>query len=221
MTSEMIEAREKTVHLQSEVDTADAFDKFVQYCYLQDYFCDEDRVDSFTQHAAVYVLAERLICPRLKNLALEKAKSICDSAYSGKSDEVLIAVPAAVATIYENTYDNYNATLIETPIESNQDVVGEPSGSIDLAAEKSEKEQRNPKEAADGDDVIASKDIARDGFRVLLTHFTSIYISQLREQAPFIAAHHAFPDFATDLMLSATADEGFELGQDGQLKLEA
>ncbi|RVD89402.1 uncharacterized protein DFL_000413 [Arthrobotrys flagrans] len=221
MTSEMIESRGKAVYLTSEVDTPDAFNKFVQYCYLQDYLCDEDRVDSFAQHAAVYALAERLVCPILKCLALEKAKGVCDAAYPGKADEVLVVTPAVVALIYENTYDNHSAKLIGTPSESKEDGTSELSSSVELAVEKCEKGQHGMKEAAAGEIVVASKDIARDGFRMLLARFASVYISRLREQALFIAAHHAFPDFATDLMLLAMPDEGFQLGKDGQLKLEA
>ncbi|KAF3925656.1 hypothetical protein ABW21_db0208414 [Orbilia brochopaga] len=102
LASDMKEALEKTVQLDTEVDTADAFDAFVQYCYFRDYVTDDDRADTLTCHARAYSLADRLSCPGLKELALQKAKQLCSAGYS---DEVLIAVPAAVALIYEHSYD--------------------------------------------------------------------------------------------------------------------
>ncbi|KAF3176800.1 hypothetical protein TWF751_003123 [Orbilia oligospora] len=213
MTSAMIESRDKAVDSTSEIDTPDAFEKFVQYCYLQDYTCDKDQADTLTQHAAVYVLADRLICPGLKKLAHEKARMICKHAHAGKPDEVLLAIPTAVTLVYENTYDNHNTKLLEPLSNSEQDAKNE------AATEGPPKEKNDAQKAADVKSAPALETTNRDSFRVLLSQFASFYISQLRTQEPFNSAHHRFPDFATDLMSLATAGKRFQLGSDGEFKL--
>ncbi|KAF3192287.1 hypothetical protein TWF225_000541 [Orbilia oligospora] len=213
MTSAMIESRDKAVDSTSEIDTPDAFEKFVQYCYLQDYTCDKDQADTLTQHAAVYVLADRLICPGLKKLAHEKARMICKHAHAGKPDEVLLAIPTAVTLVYENTYDNHNTKLLEPLSNSEQDATNE------AATEGPPKEKNDAQKAADVKSAPALETTNRDSFRVLLSQFASFYISQLRTQEPFNSAHHRFPDFATDLMSLATAGKRFQLGSDGEFKL--
>ncbi|KAF3278883.1 hypothetical protein TWF970_004427 [Orbilia oligospora] len=222
MTSAMIESRDKAVDLTSEIDTPDAFEKFVQYCYLQDYTCDKDRADTLTQHAAVYVLADRLICPGLKKLAHEKARIVCENAHAEKPDEVLFAIPAAVTLVYENTYDSHNTKLLEPLSNSQQDATNEASSSTEgtTATEGPPKGKNDAQTAASNvKSAPAPETTNRDSFRVLLSQFASLYISQLRTQEPFSSAHHRFPDFATDLMSLATPGKKFELGSDGQLKL--
>ncbi|KAK6502490.1 hypothetical protein TWF506_003071 [Arthrobotrys conoides] len=74
----MKEAQEKVLTLNDEVDDADAFDMFVQYCYLKSYIVDEELyLDSLYLHARVYVLPERLGCIDLKTLALKRATELC------------------------------------------------------------------------------------------------------------------------------------------------
>ncbi|KAF3314406.1 hypothetical protein TWF173_004748 [Orbilia oligospora] len=216
-TSAMMESRDKAVDLTSEIDTPDAFEKFVQYCYLQDYTCDKDQTHTLTQHAAVYVLADRL-----KKLAHEKARMVCEHAHAEKPDELLLAIPAAVTLVYENTYDSHNTKLLEPLSNSQQDATNEASSSTKgtTATEGPPKEKNDAQTAASNvKSAPALETTNRDSFRVLLSQFASFYISQLRTQEPFNSAHHRFPDFATDLMSLATAGKKFELGSDGQLKL--
>ncbi|KAF3932349.1 hypothetical protein ABW20_dc0104550 [Dactylellina cionopaga] len=223
--SNMKETHEKTVHLNSEVDNADAFDAFVQYCYFQDYISDEDRGDTLAHHARVYSLAERLSCLGLKELALQKATLLCNAPYSSKPDELLIAVPAAVAMIYEHSYDAWGGKIPETAIEDLDDAQGEPSGAKETAIREVNKGPKKKKKKAASTTQTTKATIIpapreRDGFRLLLARFASVYLSELRKNESFIATHHAFPDFATDIMLLATSAGEMELDQDGQLKLE-
>ncbi|EGX54108.1 hypothetical protein AOL_s00004g141 [Orbilia oligospora ATCC 24927] len=197
--SNMEEANQKTVYLNSEVDSAEAFDMFVQYCYFEDYFYDESRVDNLVHHARTYLLADRLGCIGLKDLALQKANLLCYTACSSPDipvpDELLIMIPSAVALIYENTYDVHGGKISRTIEISGTDAAGEPSDTV----EEKKNESTTTKEA------IPEKD--REKFRLLLARFASAYLSKLREQKAFIATHHAFPDFATDVMLLATGGE--------------
>ncbi|KAF3157706.1 hypothetical protein EYR41_009799 [Orbilia oligospora] len=197
--SNMEEAHQKTVYLDSEVDSAEAFDMFVQYCYLEDYFYDESRVDNLVHHARTYLLADRLGCIGLKDLALQKANLLCYTACSSPDipvpDELLIMIPSAVALIYENTYDIHGGKISRTIEISGTDAVGEPSDTV----------EENKNESTTTKETIPEKD--RERFRQLLARFASVYLSKLREQKAFIATHHAFPDFATDVMLLATGGE--------------
>ncbi|KAF3271049.1 hypothetical protein TWF217_005475 [Orbilia oligospora] len=197
--SNMEEAHQKTVYLDSEVDSAEAFDMFIQYCYFEDYFYDESRVDNLVHHARTYLLADRLGCIGLKDLALQKANLLCYMACSSPDipvpDELLIMIPSAVALIYENTYDIHGGKISRTIEISGDDAVGEPSDTVE--------EKKN--ESTTTKETIPEKD--REQFRLLLARFASAYLSKLREQKAFIATHHAFPDFATDVMLLATGGE--------------
>ncbi|KAK6519089.1 hypothetical protein TWF281_003777 [Arthrobotrys megalospora] len=223
MASDMVEAHDKTVYLNSEVDSADAFEKFVQYCYFDDYTCGTDRADNFTRHAGVYLLADRLSCQGLKDLALRKTNAICGAAYSNEPDEILIAMSTVVAMVYENTYDIYSGKPPKATSDSKADAAGEPSSAVVTVKKfrkgNGKRRYRTTTVVDKGNVSDKEGERSRDGFRVLLARFASVYLSRLREQAAFVAAHHAFPDFATDVMLLATAGEKMELDQDGQLKL--
>ncbi|KAF3220078.1 hypothetical protein TWF106_006825 [Orbilia oligospora] len=191
--------RKNVLGFSSEVDSAEAFDMFVQYCYFEDYFYDESRVDSLVYHARTYLLADRLGCIGLKNLALQKANLLCYTACSSPDipvpDELLIMIPSAVALIYENTYDVHGGKISRTIEISGTDAVGEPSDTVE--------EKKN--ESTTTKETIPEKD--REKFRLLLARFASAYLSKLREQKAFIATHHAFPDFATDVMFLATGGD--------------
>ncbi|KAK6495087.1 hypothetical protein TWF481_003115 [Arthrobotrys musiformis] len=232
MASNWIETQERKVYLTSEVDTPEAFAAFVQHCYLGDYFCDESRADCLRQHAAVYVLADRLMAFNLKTIAYAKAMKLCTSALEGgpKPDEILLAIPAAVAIIYENTYDNSTNRFpwepeasAENPPESKENIVGESNELPESdAAEVHRIGKLGPKRKSSQVEIMKQFGLRGqqiDDFRVLLASFASMYLSELREQEEFMAVHHAFPDFARDLMLLVSAGEGMELDGGGQLKL--
>ncbi|KAK6349770.1 hypothetical protein TWF696_006046 [Orbilia brochopaga] len=240
VASDMKEIQEKTVYLNSEVDNADAFDAFVQYCYFRDYISDEDRADTLAHHARVYSLADRLSCPGLKELALQKATHLlCNASHSA---ELLIAVPAAVAMIYEHTYDAWGGRIPEildpeppTPVD--EDAQGEPSTATESAVRdvyprkyKGKKKKKfgkgNSRSGVSSSSTAHASEITiipaereRDGFRLLLARFASIHLSELRKNKSFIATHHAFPDFAIDVVLLATSGGKMELDEEDQLKL--
>ncbi|KAK6498202.1 hypothetical protein TWF506_004441 [Arthrobotrys conoides] len=219
MTSDMIESRQKKAYLRSEIDTPGAFEKFVQFCYLQDYTCDKDGPDALMQHAAVYVLADRLICPALKKLAFKKAKKLCDLSRSGKPEVLLPAIPGAVELIYENTYDSYNTRLLEPQDGSStqdEEAADGLSGSTrGGAADNGEPGRKGPQNPAEEPLVVPPKDRNRDDFRVILCHFAAFFITRLREDEEFIAVHYDVPDFATDLLFLATAGKQPEPDSEG------
>ncbi|KAF3922583.1 hypothetical protein AA313_de0201745 [Arthrobotrys entomopaga] len=105
LKSSMKEAREKLVTLNDDVDDPEAFKMFNQYCYLQDYFCDEDGPSAVASHAKVYVLAERLGCLPLKDLAFQKASLLLHAVQSKKPSGLSNSIATAVAVIFEHTYE--------------------------------------------------------------------------------------------------------------------
>ncbi|KAF3178630.1 hypothetical protein TWF788_007359 [Orbilia oligospora] len=158
----------------SAVECAEFFKRLMTSAMMEsrdkaDYTCDKDRADTFTQQAAVYLLADRLICPGLKKLAHEKARMICEHAHAGKPDEVLLAIPAAVTLVYENTYDNHNTKLLEPLSNDHQDATNEASNSANGATAT----EGPPKGKTDAQTEATN----RDSFRVLLSQFASFYIS--------------------------------------------
>ncbi|KAF3928295.1 hypothetical protein AA313_de0208996 [Arthrobotrys entomopaga] len=209
--SEMKENHEKTVHLDSEVDNADAFDAFIRFCYLREYIIDDDRADILAHHARVYSMADRLSCSRLKELALQKANILCKATNVSKLDELLIAVPAAIATIYEHSYDPWAGKIPET-IRDPEDAEGEASGIHGVSIrDTSSKEMNKVTNITDGTEtpiLLAPRE--RDGFRLLLARFSSLHLSKLRKDVSFVSVHHAFPDFATDVMLLAKSGSEME-----------
>ncbi|KAF3916594.1 hypothetical protein ABW20_dc0103325 [Dactylellina cionopaga] len=101
----MKEGREKSVLLDSEVDHKEAFEMFVQYCYIQDYFCGDNPARALVCHARVYVLAEKIDFLPLKKLAFKKANIVVSKAYSDGPDDIFAALPTAIALIYQYTHD--------------------------------------------------------------------------------------------------------------------
>ncbi|KAK6523108.1 hypothetical protein TWF694_006006 [Orbilia ellipsospora] len=216
VASEMKEAHEKIVHLNSEVDNADAFDAFAQFCYFRDYIYSDDRSDTLAHHARVYSMADRLSCNELKELALQKASVLCSTTIVSKLDEFLIAVPAAVATIYENSYDAWAGKIPETAIEDQEDAKGEPSTMNKIpiwgTALGKINELTSTTENTENPILLAPRE--RDEFRLLLARFASLHLSKLRKNETFVATHHAFPDFATDVMFLVKSGDEMELDKD-------
>ncbi|KAK6334468.1 hypothetical protein TWF730_003682 [Orbilia blumenaviensis] len=192
VASEMREGLEGTVKLESEVDTPAAFDKFVQYCYFQEYLCGESWDNSLVQHAGVYVLAERLGCLGLKSLALRKATQACRVSDSTKSKIFISSIPAVAEIIYENTYDDSGGQRLRNP-----------KGNNTQTTTKGSEKTTRPPGAAEAEKRKEPKKVS-DDFRVLLALYTSTSISKLRQLAPFLSTHRQFPEFARDIMLLAS-----------------
>ncbi|KAK6495142.1 hypothetical protein TWF481_003170 [Arthrobotrys musiformis] len=116
ISSEMKEAQERLLVLDDEVDDTHAFEMFIQYCYLKSYIFDESvYLDSLYIHAKVYVLAERLGCTDLKNLALKRATEFCFKSLndSARTSEMLRNLGQTITTVYNHTYD---ANAGKTPL---------------------------------------------------------------------------------------------------------
>ncbi|KAF3937901.1 hypothetical protein ABW19_dt0209163 [Dactylella cylindrospora] len=112
MNSGMKETDNKTVTLDADTDSAGAFEMFLQYSYIGDYFYDEDlEPHVLVMHAQVYILADRLGALPLKELALKKATRQCCNfsvnldEMKDKPDDILIALLEAINWIYGNTID--------------------------------------------------------------------------------------------------------------------
>ncbi|KAK6497258.1 hypothetical protein TWF506_004731 [Arthrobotrys conoides] len=189
ISSNMKEAQEKVLTLNDEVDDADAFDMFVQYCYLKSYVVDEEvYLDSLNLHARVYVLAERLGCIDLKALALKRATELCYGSRNEnlKTGEMLRNLAQTILTVYTHTYDSNTGKLPFT---------------------KKEEADEQSKET-----------VRRDGFRLLLASFAAPHLSQLRKDKIFLDANNLCPNFAADLLLFVTSGAKMEVNEDGSLK---
>ncbi|KAF3157652.1 hypothetical protein TWF569_000217 [Orbilia oligospora] len=189
ISSNMKEAQEKVLTLNDEVDDADAFDMFVQYCYLKSYIVDEELyLDSLYLHARVYVLAERLGCIDLKTLALKRATELCYGSRNEnlKTGEILRNLTQKILTVYTHTYDSNMGKL---PFTKNEEA-----------------------------DEESKETVRRDGFRLLLASFAAPHLSQLRKDGIFLDANNLCPNFAADLLIFVTSGAKMEVNEDGSLK---
>ncbi|KAF3904274.1 hypothetical protein AA313_de0206365 [Arthrobotrys entomopaga] len=188
----MKEGRDRTVHLNTDVDDPDAFAGFSQYSYFQDYLHDLDDGPALLLHAKVYVLAEKLECLPLKDLSFRKANLLLGAAHSNNPNHILPSLPSAISTIYEYTYDSHYERMFKENSES---------GSTNTA---------------DGDQADGSVRCG-EKFRFLLAAFASSYLSKLRKDKSFISVYRRFPDFATNVVMLAEADINVGVDQDGLL----
>ncbi|KAF3915511.1 hypothetical protein ABW21_db0203024 [Orbilia brochopaga] len=201
IASDMKEAREKTVLLDSGADDVEAFSKFSQFCYLQDYFYDADSTTSLLLHSKVYVLAEKLDCLPLKDLAFEKACLLVNSEMSNDPHQLFSAVQSAVGVVYKYTYHSKRGTLPYSVTEEHSIAQGEHATET-TTLDPSRKRKRHDLEGA-AEVVELPTEISGDKFRDLLAEFASKYLSSLRTVPSFMLTCHKFPEFAIDIMMLA------------------
>lgn len=198
LSSGMKESNTNTTSLDSDIDTVPAFEKFIQYCYFNDYEAETtgDK-DTLSQHAAVYVLAERLGSLKLKEEALLKANTLCHrvtSTTQGLTEEILL-LPSIVQLIYENTFDD-NAGKRPSASDKNFSTANTAAGEV-------------------GD----KGEVVRDGFRVLLAHFAACCLQRLSSNEGFIAVHRSYCDFATDMLMFLGQGANIKINRDRRLEL--
>ncbi|EPS39517.1 hypothetical protein H072_6737 [Dactylellina haptotyla CBS 200.50] len=208
LTSEMKEAREKMVVMDSEVDNPEAFEMFSQYCYFGDYLSEANGVAAIVLHAKVYTLAEKLDCLPLKDMAFRKATQLVDAAHSEKAKEISSILSQSVSIIYEHTYDSRYEKLFKLPDDNKEVKIKNPPGF-----------RRKRKNIIDTSQIIYV-DMRREKFRFLLASFASAHVGTLRKHADFASVYHCYPDFATDVMMLAVRGEDIKVNPDGQLKME-
>ncbi|KAF3937735.1 hypothetical protein ABW19_dt0203295 [Dactylella cylindrospora] len=206
----MVETRSRIVTLDTEVDVPIAFEMFLHFCYLGDYFSNEqEKSDLLLVNAQVYVFADRIQCTDLKTVALRKATRICKATEKDALQEIFVVLPDTITLVYSFTVDNESGNL---PAPS------EPISKLNLndsIADATADSESIPTET----EVVEVSPVYRDGFRMLLAMFSAAHLDLLRKQQPFVQAHHAMPDFSTDMMLFVSEGKRLVVDPNGDLKV--
>lgn len=96
---------ENKITLSDSFDDHQAFKYFVEFLYCGDYFIPKSYEPySCLLHAMVYVLADRLLSPRLKSLAMSKLIDQLNSSSNGGPEEKVVI--RMIATVYNGTYSD-------------------------------------------------------------------------------------------------------------------
>ncbi|KFY69207.1 hypothetical protein V496_00438 [Pseudogymnoascus sp. VKM F-4515 (FW-2607)] len=113
LRSGMQESKSRCIILSTEVDREDAFAKYVEYLYLDDYDVDASSDsektgldDTCLLHANIHVLAERFCDDALKQLSLAKLSMALSQAYDSWSGKIVQITTKTVARLIVVTYDN-------------------------------------------------------------------------------------------------------------------
>lgn len=210
-----------STYLDTAVDTEQAFDMFVEYIYGDTYAPPEYLADSWKAqvHGEVYVLAERLMMPDLKEIALRymvntlayaydtKAKQSYDprtkqlaSASSPTMDSACLL--QLIETIYAHTAQRHLAndeTPPETPEQKDKGKTAEDGSGEELEHELP------PKPFKNGSHPIPPKlmeqVLPRDPMRRLIARYCASRIVDLKEVSEFMKICREKGEFAEDLIM--------------------
>ncbi|KAF8243418.1 hypothetical protein K440DRAFT_664117 [Wilcoxina mikolae CBS 423.85] len=174
-----IEADKNTVSLSEPVDTENAFEMFVEYCYHKDYKPSKEYSLILT-HVEVYTFAERVCMSSLKKAALIKLYQELWSSYTraaasgfsssrmakkgAKNAKQIVTTPATTTMSVENIVEMVETTYSYTPSPDYGAVAG-----------------------------------IRDPLRALVTRFCASCLSQLRTAPEFMGLVRDYADFEHDL----------------------
>lgn len=113
LRSGMQESKSRCIILSTEVDRDDAFAKYVEYLYLEDYDVDASSDtekasldDTCLLHANIHVLAERFCDDALKQLSLAKLSIALSQSYDSWGGKLVQIATKTVASLIVVTYDN-------------------------------------------------------------------------------------------------------------------
>ncbi|KAF3937756.1 hypothetical protein ABW19_dt0204153 [Dactylella cylindrospora] len=176
----MQESIRSSVILDTEVDDPEIFDKFIQFAYFDDYHPDAPQSGlqmNLLLHGRVYVLAERLVSPALKQRALTKCVSELMDLISGTGEAKRVGLMVGelwdtVQVVYRGTYDKNSGKLLghwEDPTKPD------------------------------------SGRVVRDWFRWLLAYLCSRYLDEMTKVGNFFPALVDCPEFMADVLVLTAA----------------
>jgi hypothetical protein len=113
----MQESKPRCITLSTEVDREDAFAKYVEHLYFDDYDVDASSDtekasldDTCLLHANIHVLAKHLCDDPLKQLSLDKLSMALSQAYDSWGEKLIKISTKTVTRLIAVTYDNTPST---------------------------------------------------------------------------------------------------------------
>jgi len=173
------EVHRNVVSLSTPVDTENAFNMFVNYCYHKDYkpAAAENTENSILTHVEVYTFAERVCMTDLKETALNKLSQELRNSYTRAAGNSSSLKKAAKTSGTAPT----TTTVLTVSTISTEDVV--------MMVEKTYSHTPSPDSAM----------VNRNPLRTLVVRFCASCLSQLRVLPAFMELVRDFADFEDDL----------------------
>jgi hypothetical protein len=210
-----------SAHLDTAVDTEQAFDMFVEYIYGDSYTPPEYLADAWTVqvHAEVYVLAERLMMPDLKDIALRYMVNTLAYAYDTKSKQSYdprtkqwvskasstmdsTCLVQLIDTVYAHTAQRHpsnDENPPETPEHKDKGKAAESSNGVEGEDELSSGPSKN------GSNTIPPKlteqVLPKDPMRRLIARYCASRLIELKEVPEFIKLCRERGELAEDLIM--------------------
>ncbi|KAF8535971.1 hypothetical protein BDD12DRAFT_808168 [Trichophaea hybrida] len=206
------ETSSNSAHLDTAVDTVQAFDMFVEFIYQDTYTAPEYLTNPWKAlvHGEVYVLAERLMMADLKSLSLRYMAQTLANAYGTKTSELYYSRGRAwrnettpvmdtggilqlLHTVYSHTSKQDSPD--DVPDQSKmkeKDSVGESSGVEETSDEKSRGSSSTGSTA---------QLLPKDPMRHLLARYCASNLTALRGMPEFMQLFRTQGEFAEDLIM--------------------
>ncbi|KAF8540315.1 hypothetical protein BDD12DRAFT_880720 [Trichophaea hybrida] len=208
-----------STHLDTAVDTEQVFNIFVEFIYGDTYALPEYLTDPWKAqvHGEVYVLAERLMMPDLKDVALRYMVNTLEHSYSTevttsydakskkwKSKDVSTMDAMCLVQLIDTIYSH---TLMRHP-----DIYGRLSGGVKKKEKGKATEGSRDGEVADDElslgplkngipTAFAAKLLPKDRIRQLLARNCASRVVELREVPEFLRVYREKGEFAEDLIM--------------------
>ncbi|KAF8250989.1 hypothetical protein K440DRAFT_616633 [Wilcoxina mikolae CBS 423.85] len=210
-----IETSSNSAHLDTAVDTVQAFDMFVEFIYQDTYTAPEYLTNPWKAlvHGEVYVLAERLLMPDLKSLALRYMAQTLANAYGTKTSELFdlkkkawrnettpvmetSGIVQLLHTVYSYTSKKDSPDDVPDPSKTKEkDSAGKSSGVEETSNEPPMKSRGS---SSTGSTAYI---LPKDPMRHLLARYCASNLTALRDVPEFMQLFRTQVEFAEDLIM--------------------
>lgn len=191
-----------SAHLDTSVDTEDAFDMVLQYVYTGKYHPPEYLSHPWKAqtHAEVYVMADRLLMEDLMTVAMKQMAWTLLNALAGEKKNTYIF---AEKRMKEETVPSMNAECI---IQVVRIIYGNTKEAEGLLVEENDGKKSEDKKSAstDGGTKPQRRVARREPMRALIARYCGGQLGNLRETPEFTTLLHENSEFAKDLLMSVS-----------------
>jgi len=213
------EASSNAAHLDTAVDTAQAFDMVVEFIYQDTYTAPEYLTNPWKAliHGEVYVLAERLLMSDLQNLTLRYMAQTLANAYGTKTNELFdlkkktwrnettpvmdtSGVVQLLHTVYSHTSKRSSPDKVPDPSNTKEKDSVEESSGINEAPEGPPKKKNSRGSLTRSTAHILPK----DPMRHLLARYCASNLTALRDVPEFMQLFRTHDEFAEDLIMEVS-----------------
>ncbi|KAI5777404.1 hypothetical protein EDC01DRAFT_635756 [Geopyxis carbonaria] len=189
-----VESTTDSVHLDSAVDTVQAFDMLVQFLYRDTYKPTPHLSDSWKAqiHAEVYVLAERLLMPDLKDLALESMARTLQNLYGSQNIDVYDPVQKTWGLETVSVVDLEGVACLVATVYTNLEA--EPKEEEKEDSDSSKKPEKTKKSATTK---------TKDKMKRIIARYCASVLDVIRDTSPDMVSElvDEHPEFAVDLIM--------------------